>query len=67
VRVPKGPVLLSSLFSVLISDLCGGELVTFADDMEQTEITGTRGDTTEIKKGFEELRRWCWKPRAEVR
>ena len=48
-RVPKGPDLLLSLFSILISDLYDGELVKFADDMEQGGITGTLEDGIKIK------------------
>lgn len=33
-RVPEGPVWLSSPFSVLIGDLCDGEFVQFAGDLE---------------------------------
>lgn len=47
--VPKGPVLLSSLFSILISNMYDGELVKFAGDMEQGGITGTPEDRIKIR------------------
>lgn len=44
--------LLSGLLSVLISDLYDGELVTFADVLEQGGLTGTLEDRSEIKNGL---------------
>lgn len=49
-RVPEGPVWLSSPFSILISNLYHGELVKFAGDLEQRGNTGTLEVRVAIKR-----------------